>query len=255
MKKIGIISNETRDINYEYRNYIISSFPEIDFLFPNEDKTNLEQFIEKCDICIVLGGDGTILNVAPLCAKYNTYIHGINLGSIGYLTDVSKEDGLQAIKKLISSNFIKENRMMLECEKYIALNDICIVKGNYAKMISLELFINDEYVDSYKADGIIISTPTGSTAYNLGAGGPILEPLLDNIIITPIAPYRLLNRPIVLSANSEIKVKASNSQLVVDGVNKLSSDEYIIKKSRSSVYILRTKSTNFYNIMKEKFSL
>ncbi|MCL2610292.1 MAG: NAD(+)/NADH kinase [Defluviitaleaceae bacterium] len=252
MKKIGIIANETRDINYEYRDYILSSLPEINFLLPGQ---NLEQFIKNCDICIVLGGDGTILNYARLCARYETYIHGINLGSVGYLTDVSKENGIEAIKNLLAGNFIKEDRMMLKCEDHIALNDICIVKGSYAKMISLELSINGEYVDSYKADGIIISTPTGSTAYNLGAGGPILEPLLDNIIITPIAPYRLLNRPIVLSANSEIKVKAANSELVVDGVNVFCAEEYTVKKSAHSVGILRTQKTNFYNIMKEKFSI
>ncbi|MCL1924181.1 MAG: NAD(+)/NADH kinase, partial [Defluviitaleaceae bacterium] len=140
MKKIGILTNPTRDIGGEYRDYILASFPNIKFLLLEND--DIEKLVKESNICITLGGDGTMLNIASLCAKYNTYIYGINLGSVGYLTDVSKEKGIEAIKKLLLENFEKEERMMIACDDYTALNDICIVKGSSSKMIILEIFIN-----------------------------------------------------------------------------------------------------------------
>lgn len=252
MKKIGILSNPTRDTSYEYRNHIIDSFKNIDFLL-EEQFENLEEFIKNCDICISLGGDGTILGIASLCAKYKTAIHGINLGSVGYLTDCGREDGIKCFKKIIKGDFFEEKRMMIECMGHAALNDICVVKGSHYKMIHLELFLDEDLIDTFSADGLIISTPTGSTAYNLAAGGPILDPSVDNIIITPIAPHKLSNRPIVISANCTVKIRAVNSQLIVDGKNPLDNiEEYVIKKSSSYLTILRKEKINFYNILKEK---
>ena len=260
MKKIGILSNPHRDVSYAYRDYILDMFKifEKSQFFILEPNDNLEEFIKNCDICISLGGDGTILGIASLCAKYKTFIYGINLGSIGYLTDSSRELGIASIKKLILDEFLKEERMMIECMGYTALNDICVVKSGHSKMIKLEVFIGDDSIDTFSADGIIISTPTGSTAYNLAAGGPILDPSVNNIIITPIAPHKLSNRPIVISGDSTVKIRAKDSQLIVDGNNPLSAEknkkieEYIIKKAPSNVTILRTEKRNFYNILKEK---
>ncbi|MDH4232296.1 MAG: NAD(+)/NADH kinase [Nitrospirota bacterium] len=167
------------------------------------------------DIVFVLGGDGTMLSVSRLVAPKGIPILGINLGSLGFITEVNRDEIFSAVDKMLNDGCAIEERLMLTAAiyrngnritEYTVLNDIVINKGALARIIDLETNINNKYVTTYKADGLIISTPTGSTAYSLSAGGPILYPTLDSIVLTPICSHTLTNRPIVLPETSKIEI-------------------------------------------------
>ncbi len=167
------------------------------------------------EIVLVLGGDGTMLSVSRLVAPKGIPILGINLGSLGFITEVNRDEIFSAVDKMLNDGCAIEERMMLtaaihrngkKIADYTVLNDIVINKGALARIIDLETNINDRYVTTYKADGLIISTPTGSTAYSLSAGGPILYPTLDSMVVTPICSHTLTNRPIVVPGNSNIEI-------------------------------------------------
>jgi NAD+ kinase len=167
------------------------------------------------DVIIVLGGDGTMLSTCRLVGDKEVPILGINIGGLGFITEVQVEKLYEITEKILSSNCPVEERLMLKAQvirhgaliaEYVVLNEVVVNKAALARIIDLETYINNSYVTTFKADGLIISTPTGSTAYSLSAGGPVLYPTLDNIIVTPICPHTLTNRPIVLPGDSKIEV-------------------------------------------------
>ncbi|MFO0752584.1 MAG: NAD(+)/NADH kinase [Thermodesulfovibrionales bacterium] len=169
----------------------------------------------RADMIIVLGGDGTMLGVARLVAGRDIPILGINLGGLGFITEVNRDEIFSAVEKALSGDYRVEERIMLSARvsrsgeafpDFAVLNDVVINKGALARMTDLETFVNGAYVTTFKADGLIISSPTGSTAYSLAAGGPILYPTLNSIILTPICPHTLTNRPIVLPDTVVIEV-------------------------------------------------
>ncbi|MBE6011393.1 MAG: NAD(+)/NADH kinase [Lachnospiraceae bacterium] len=279
MKNVGIITNHTKDRELEYTKEVIDwlkskgYYPIIETgsaegAFNGEIFMGINEMCINCSFIIVLGGDGTILEAARRAAFCDIPLLGINLGNLGYLTDVDKSEGIKAIEKVLKGDYKTEKRMMIQAEilgkgsneSHIALNDICILRGNLSKMISLKVGVNDEYIDTYRADGIIISTPTGSTAYNLSAGGPILKPDIELIAITPICPHKMYSRPSVISANDEVYITIGDNPdevvLSLDGQEhyKLSSGD-IIKISRSQFYttIIKTNDLGFYDILRKKF--
>jgi len=167
------------------------------------------------DVVLVLGGDGTMLNVSRLVAEKGIPILGINLGSLGFITEVNRDEIFNVVDKMLNNGCVIEERMMLSASilrngkkisEYTVLNDVVINKGALARIIDLETNINSSYVTTFKADGLIISTPTGSTAYSLSAGGPILYPTLGSIVLTPICSHTLTNRPIVLPDDFKIEI-------------------------------------------------
>jgi NAD+ kinase len=247
--KIGIYTNESKDINFEITSKLISlgvlENIDIESAIPNK----------KYDLIISLGGDGTLLNVAK--NSIDTSVMGINTGHLGYLT-VSGKDNLYSLLKKIKSNEIEiEERILIEGsmenEKILALNDIVISRGNYAKMIDTKLYIDGKYVDNYRGDGIIISTPTGSTAYSLSAGGPIVEPDLDTILITPICSHSIKQRPIVVSADRNIEIKSENEFLVVaDGEEGIKNKEINITKYIKKAKLVKLKNSFFFDTVREK---
>lgn len=167
------------------------------------------------DVIIVLGGDGTMLGVCSLAGNKGVPILGVNIGGLGFITEVQIERLYEVMEKVFSDECPIEERLMLQAHvlrqgkliaEYVVLNDIVVNKGALAKIIDLETYINHTYVTTFRADGLIISTPTGSTAYSLSAGGPILYPTLDNIVLTPICPHTLTNRSMVLPGNVAIEV-------------------------------------------------
>ena len=224
MKKIGIISKAGRTEPAE----ILKDF------LPWLNNKGLEVFLDTetasllkmkgyprsempslVDMIIVLGGDGTMLNVARLVCERGVPILGVNLGGLGFITEVQKEEVCNAMDKTLSGEYSIEDRMMLTAHihrpgekiaEYTVLNDVVINKGALARIIDLETYINKAYVTIFKADGLIVSTPTGSTAYSLSAGGPVLYPTLDCIILTPICPHTLTNRPTVLPDDVLIEI-------------------------------------------------
>jgi NAD+ kinase len=224
MKKIGIISKagrtEPAEILKDFLPWLSNKGLEV---FLDTETASLlkmkgysrSEMPSLVDMIIVLGGDGTMLNVARLVCERGVPILGVNLGGLGFITEVQKEEVCNAMDKTLSGEYSVEERLMLTAHihrhgekiaEYTVLNDVVINKGALARIIDLETYINKAYVTIFKADGLIVSTPTGSTAYSLSAGGPVLYPTLDCIILTPICPHTLTNRPTVLPDDALIEI-------------------------------------------------
>lgn len=271
---VGIIANEDRDIGYEYTKKVVEFLNEKDITPIVLKKMGLSNMkvveydinalVAESDFVITLGGDGTMLRLAQQTDFFGTNILGINLGNLGYLTDCEAHDGLESIQKVLDGNYHIEKRMMLQCKfgdkVYQALNDVCIIKGVNSKIISIDVEINNSSLDKFRADGIIISTPTGSTAYNLSAGGPVLKPDGNMIAITPVAPHSLYSRPVVVSSSDKIKIKVENCIIndvvvVIDGNNVHNikkNEQLLIEKSEYYTNIIKTTDYNFYDVLKLK---
>ncbi len=186
---------------------------------------------DDLDVLIVLGGDGTLLHVADQAARYSIPVLGINMGNLGFLTERTEQEATAAVDELISGTVTIENRMMLKVsltrkgkssKSRYALNEAVISKGTIDRVLQLTTRADEEYITTYKADGLIFSTPTGSTAYNLSAGGPLVYPGLASILVTPICPFMLSSRPVLLPANSHLRTSLESeltrkAHIIVDG--------------------------------------
>ena len=228
----------------------------------------LESVADDVDIVLVLGGDGTLLAAARLLEEVDIPILGINLGSMGFLTEVSLDDIYVNLEKVIEEDFFIEERMRLKAglmrgkdliAEFMVLNDVVINKGALARIIDMETLVDGESVTTFNADGLIISTPTGSTAYSLAAGGPIVEPNLDIIIISPICPHTLTNRPLVVSGGSEVEVvlvsDSGRVYLTLDGQEGFGleeGDRIRIKASERRVRLIRTGHKSFFEVLRTK---
>jgi NAD+ kinase len=222
----------------------------------------------KPDLVIVLGGDGTLLAAARTVAKANIPILAVNLGSLGFLTEVPVAELYATIEAVEQKRFTRDSRSLLQCcvqrrddciAEFLALNDMVVTKSEIARMTAVDVFVNGQFVAHYKADGVIISTPTGSTAYSLAAGGPILEPSVDAFVITPVSPHALTNRPLVVRDTAEIEVVVRNTPeeafLTVDGqvgMPVLEGDRVICKKSEHQVHLLRLPGRTFFDVLRTK---
>ncbi len=223
---------------------------------------------EVSDVVLVFGGDGTFLDVARLVCRSNIPILGVNLGGLGFLTEITMDELYPVLENIINGEYVTEKREMLSASlyrnskrmgDYFVLNDVVICKGVMARVIDLEMYINGSSITSYRADGLILSTPTGSTAYSLSAGGPIVYPTLPLTIITPISPHMLTNRPLVVSNESTVRVKVltetSDIYLTLDGqlgVNLERDDEIEVRKSDNSVKLIRSPFRDYFTILKTK---
>lgn len=209
------------------------------------------------DFIFVIGGDGTILKTARFYSKYLTPVFGINLGRLGFLSQSSEADLEKSVEQIISGNFVVEDRVMLQYENSIALNDF-VVKGSAAGRTSrFTLKINNKPVCDYLADGIIISTPTGSTAYGLSAGGPVLFPSLNAFVIVPICPHTLAARPLVIPDNEIISISSCGCEkkyvISADGQEYFeTSSEITIRKSSYYSKLALLDNTDFYSILRDK---
>lgn len=221
------------------------------------------EYTQDCTFAIVLGGDGTILKTSRYYAPYNVPVLGINLGRLGFLSQAKSTQIEDAVGSVLKGSFKIENRMMLSGMegKLTALNDIVIKGDTFSRTSRLYVHINDNIVCDYLADGIIISTPTGSTAYTLSAGGPILSPVLDAMVIVPICPHTMNARPIVIPSDEVIKVTSSQNKpllkISADGQETFAigpNDEIEIKKSPyfAKLVLLNLEKNSFYSVLKEK---
>jgi NAD+ kinase len=226
-----------------------------------------EELPARADAVAVFGGDGTLLAAARLTAERGTPILGINFGSLGFLTEVKLEEAQPALEALLSGNYQLEERMLLEVDvarggqsvnRFRALNDVVINKGALARIIEMEVMVDEQLVTVFRADGLILSTPTGSTAYSLSAGGPILHPTLDAVIITPICPHTLTNRPVVVAERSKLSVTllhGSDVMLTVDGqvgIPLEALDRLTVERSRATIRLVQPAGSKFFKTLREK---
>lgn len=279
--KVGIVPNLSKDIDLKLTRDIINWFDNknVDILLEEDiahrisrEKSGVtrDQLFGESSIIVVLGGDGTFLNVARQASKYDVPIFGINLGHLGFLAEAEISDVYTALEKVVSGDYKIEKRMMLEAtvenrhsktEEFVALNDIGITRGPFSRIITYSIFINNNFVDIYSADGIVVCSPTGSTAYSLSAGGPIVSPDVDVLIVTPICPHTLHSRSIVVSSNDTVKVEICDNNtevmLTVDGQlgHRICPGDIItIKKSPCITNLARMNQRGFFDVLRRKMS-
>ena len=222
----------------------------------------------KADLVVVLGGDGTMISTARMIGGREVLVLGVNYGSLGYLTDFRIEEMFPALESIIAGQYEIDRREMLEAElvrngERLAagrvLNDVVINKSALARIIEIEVRLNGLFVNSFRADGLIVSTPTGSTAYNLSAGGPIIYPSMKAVVITPICPFTLTNRPIVVPDDAEIalNLKDENEGVVLTfdgqtGYPMKAHDRVVIRKSETTFNLVQPANRNYFDVLRDK---
>lgn len=279
MNCAGIISNIDKDKELKLTKKMIEYLKQkgLKVLFDNniseklykeKNGVNIKEIYKNSDFLVALGGDGTILKCIPFASIYNRPILGINLGTLGFLMEVPKEKTLQAIDKILNDEYEIEERQLIEAtvndfnnnnSKLTSLNEFYIKDCTYGKVVQLCLYINNKLIDCFVADGIIISTPTGSTAYNLSSGGPILTPTCKNMIITPICAHSLYTRPLVVSEQDEVKIvigetRSNKMFLNADGKKGYSlyhGSVVTIKKSKYNLKLIRTEANHFFDVYRK----
>jgi NAD+ kinase len=227
-----------------------------------------QQLAEETDLLVVLGGDGTLLAAARVAAPRGVPILPINLGSLGFLTSFTREELYPALEQTLAGRHAVSERILLQVElqregktqqTHLALNDAVINKGALARMIDLELLIDGHFVCRYRADGLIVATPTGSTAYSLSAGGPIVHPGVESFLITPICPHTLSDRPIVVQDSARIEVGLPTIGdavfLTVDGQTGIEihpNDRIVVAKAKSRLKLIQPPRKNYFEILRNK---
>lgn len=285
MERFLIITNMEKDKNLTVTNKIATY---IEKAGKQAILSRVSSFLEamgnvvdpgSIDCAIVLGGDGTIIHTANDLMTKGIPILGVNLGTLGFLAEIEEQHILEALDRLFINDYRIENRLMLEGNIWyaidqegnkpkedvtgFALNDIVITRKGFSRIISLDIYVNDELVDNFMGDGVIISTPTGSTAYNLSAGGPIVIPKANVMVITPICPHSLSPRSIVVSAEDTIKVIVGKSKktqeaeasVSFDGqkvVDMGTDDVILISKSQYDTKLIKLSQTGIYEILRSK---
>ncbi len=253
-KKFGICYNPSIERAGEVQRLLFAKISEFDV---NVEISDIDNLKSGFDFVFVIGGDGTILKTARFYAKFGTPIFGVNLGRLGFLSQTPEDMLDKSVNLIMSDNYIIEERVMLQSGVFTALNDI-VVKGSAAGRTSrFSLKINNEFVCDYLADGIIISTPTGSTAYGLSAGGPVLVPNLNAIVIVPICPHTLTARPLVVPDSEKITIcgreKDSKYVISADGQEFSDADANIeIVKSEYPAKLALLNSSGFYSVLRDK---
>lgn len=278
-KKIGIVSKpkkvEIREIVPQLVKWLRERGIEVSI---DKETGSILESSEKCltrnelpgkvDLLVVLGGDGTLLAAARALYRREVPIFAVNLGDLGFLTVVTRDELYPALDCVLSGNYRSERRVQIEGElvrtdevlsSFRALNDVVLNKGAIARIQDFEVYADGEFISNYKSDGLIVSTPTGSTAYSLAAGGPVVSPFVEAFIITPICAHTLTNRPLVLrdSARIEIVVKSQReaAYLTVDGqvgIATHSEDIIRVRKSDSYVELIQPPQRNYYEILRQK---
>jgi NAD+ kinase len=228
-----------------------------------------EEIGERCDLAIAVGGDGTLLAAARSLARYDISLLGVNLGRLGFLTDISPQEMEQKLDEILGGTYAAEERFLLHCSiirdgEHIseseALNDVVVHKWEVARMIEVETWVNGQFVHTLRSDGLIVSTPTGSTAYALSGGGPIMHANLDAIVLVPICPHTMSNRPIVLRGDSSIEVLVredthSHAQITCDGqinLGLVSGDRIRIRKADHRVRLIHPAGHDHFNLLRAK---
>jgi NAD+ kinase len=278
MKAIGIIVKKGRIEAQELAQKICSWCSEkgikvylekeLNIHAPSAQYVSQQAIITSAEAVVVLGGDGTLLSVARLPGIEKALIVPVNLGGLGFLTEIRAEEVFSLLEKISAQDFTIDTRMMLNVtlckggkqnEEYRVLNDVVINKGAMARIIDLETSVNGLYLNTFKADGLIICTTTGSTAYSLSAGGPIIYPSLKCLSLTPICPHTLTNRPIILPEDSVIQVRLKSEHedvfLTIDGqigIPLTREDFVTVQKAGSAINLVKSPFCDYFEVLKEK---
>jgi len=278
MKRIGIFAKRHHQDAVKLAVDVVTWFRERDIeVFVDQplaaDMTGVKGYPGRSipalvDLIVVLGGDGTLLSVARLVGELRTPILGVNLGSLGFLTEITRDELFPVLEQIASGDFNVSERMRLDAfirrsgelvGRYRVLNDIVINKGALARIIDMEAWVDDSYLTTFKADGLIVATPTGTTAYNLAAGGPIIYPGLHCLVISPICPHTLTNRPIIVSDEALIKieVKFQDEDVVFtadgqEGMPLLGGDVVELRKSRYATLLVKSPSKDYFEVLRTK---
>lgn len=232
------------------------------------DVLSHDEIAQQVDLMLVLGGDGTMIATARLIGDTEVPVMGVNYGGLGYLAEFRIEELLAALEPILAGDYKLESRLMLAVELRRGedlvtcnrvLNDVVVNKSALARIIEIETYLDDQFVNSFRADGLIVSTPTGSTAYNLSAGGPIIFPSMNAVVITPICPFTLSNRPIVVPDDSLIEVRLKTEKeevaLTLDGQVGFplqAGDRVVIRKSRTTFNLVQPKNRNYFDLLRDK---
>jgi len=229
------------------------------------DSVSFEEMCQRSDFLIALGGDGTLISLCRKSFSYEKPILGVYAGQLGFLTDIKSEEIESFIDKIFDENYRIDTRMMLEVslhvngivKKLVAFNDIVFSRPKLSGMARIEAYIDSELINSYYGDGLIVSTPTGSTAYNVSAGGPVVFPLTKALILTPVCPHSLTQRPLVLPVNFEVEFKSSDTDtvIIVDGQDTYSMGDFdyvSIKIANNGAKLIHRVDRNYFEVLKEK---
>ncbi|RLB68782.1 MAG: NAD(+) kinase [Deltaproteobacteria bacterium] len=235
---------------------------------PGSQAMELAEIPRHADVIVVLGGDGTLLSVARLVNSYDVPILGVNLGSLGFLTAITLDELYTVMADILENRFQVSERMMLAARvhrqgktisSYAVLNDLVINKGALARIIELETTIDQGYLTTFKADGLIISTPTGSTGYSLSAGGPIVYPTLDSIIVSPICPHMLTNRPLLVPPEAQIETilasEGGDVSLTLDGQIGFTLQQYdriSVTRAEHTIKLIISPTTTYFEVLRTK---
>lgn len=273
MKTVGIVVNQKKRGATELAAKIRSWLEKRDMTILESSSGSLEQIAEKSDFIISLGGDGTMLSIVTHMRNRSVPVLGVNLGNLGFLTEVKQAEVFEELNAFLQQGQV-EDRLMLSCtawskaqkteRRFLALNDVVVSREGLARILNLEVLISGEKFVSFRGDGVIISTPTGSTAYSLSAGGAVVHPKLEAIIITPICPHALSLRPMVIGADEKITVRVrtgtphEKALLTADGQEKLEIDDsYIVEVSRSNApfQLVKSSKRSYLETLRENFKL
>ncbi len=273
MKRFYIVTNDGKDPDHIVTGHVkdlLESKGKMIYLCQKDERKRIikASIPSKIDCAIVIGGDGSLIEAARALHGRNVPILGINMGTLGYLTEVEVSHIDEALEQIINDNYNLESRMMIEGflddgKKDVALNDIVVTRKGVLRVIHFQLYVNGELLNSYEADGIIISTPTGSTAYNLSAGGPIVEPTASMIVITPICSHALNTSSIVLSAEDEIVIEIGRGRngseeevfTTFDGADMIplkTGDRVTVRRSQDDTKIMKLSKISFLEILRRK---
>ena len=275
MNNFLILANTDKDLNLSLSNkiseYLIQKGAKAtivsDVAEHYEDLRVKAELMNGVQAAIVLGGDGTMLRAAHSIGTYDVPYIGINLGTLGFLTEIEESNVYQALDRLLEDDFVIEKRMMIEGsvndKVFHSLNDVVITRAGFSRIIGLKIYVNNQLLDTYEADGVIVATPTGSTGYNMSAGGPIVSPKASAIVVTPISPHSLTSKSVVFDSSEEIRVeimkkrKTQDTEAIVsfDGGNniELSAGDIVnVKLSSRSIRLIKMYDVNFYSVLRDK---
>ena len=271
MPTAAIITNQKKDSQGTYTKKVADILSEkYDILFDgNYTKETLYKMYESADIAVVMGGDGTLLSASDMASLYNVPLLGINLGHLGFMADVEEKNIEESLKSFMEGAYTIDRRFMIDAliEKkdgsslnLTALNDIVVTRASYQRMVAFDIKVNGDNLATYQGDGLVVATPTGSTAYSMSAGGPVVDPSLEVCVITPVCPHTMSSKPVIVPGNAEIQIDFKSTfddkaMLTADGkegIRLCEGDVIKIKGSKRKLGLIRLLNRSFYDILNLK---